>query len=38
SKFQVTDIHSKGKNNPFVGKELMGAVIGVIKGNKTNIS
>lgn len=38
SEFQVTDIHSKGKNNPFVGKELMGAVIGVIKGNKTNIS
>lgn len=30
-------IHSKGKNNPFVGQDLKGKVLGVINKTKTNI-
>jgi dihydroorotase len=35
--FQQKDILSKGKNNPFVGRDLTGTVYGIVKGNKTNI-
>ena len=37
STFQKENILSKGKNNPFIGRELTGRVYGIIKGNKTNI-
>ena len=37
STFQKENILSKGKNNPFIGRELTGSVYGIIKGNKTNI-
>ena len=35
--FTSEEVQSKGKNNPFVGRELLGKVFGIIKGNKTNL-
>lgn len=34
----LKDVHSKGKNNPFVGMKLQGKVLGLIKGTKTRIN
>jgi dihydroorotase len=35
--FTKEEVYSKGKNNPFVGRNLLGKVFGIIKGNKTNL-
>jgi dihydroorotase len=33
----VKDLISKGKNNPLLGKEMLGKVYGIVQNNKTNI-
>ncbi len=35
--FSESDIRSKSKNTPFIGKQLKGKVLGVIRGNLTNL-
>jgi dihydroorotase len=35
--FTESDIQSKSKNSPFIGKKIKGKVLGVFKGNLTNL-